>query len=286
MAEIEIQDRTEFPLKNGGAEPAEKASSSAQKVAENLDVSLILQDQPPSTTQPDAPNPKANLRFLNCYVLALGLGPLQLGWAISANNQLANVMATKFEWTTEETKLYNMLINFSTILGMAIGMMSGGLIIPWGRRKTIILFNIFGLMSLALMQILNLWPILLGKLFFGFCAGVINMASPKMLDETVPVHLIGAYGIVSNCGVCCGIFLVNSLGAALPGDGDVEGYKKDVIWRVIYGFPAVFSIIMLITFIFIFKTDSIIFSMKNGKTSDAQHLISKVYSASEDLNKI
>ena len=59
-------------------------------------------------------------------------------------------MATKFEWTSEETKLYNTMINFSSVLGMAVGTLSGGLIIPWGRRKTLILFNALGLITLAM----------------------------------------------------------------------------------------------------------------------------------------
>lgn len=133
---------------------------------------------------------------------------------------------------------------------------------------------------------LNLWAILVGKLFFGICAGVINIAGPKMLDETVPIHLIGAFGIATNTYICLGIFLATLLGAGLPKDGDLEGYKNDTFWRVIYGFPIIFCVLMLIVFIFILKTDSILFSLKTGKTADAKLLISQVYSKTEDLSKI
>jgi len=88
--------------------------------------------------------------FIHLYVFALGLGGIPLGLALSGNNQPANVMKTKFAWTEEDTRFYNSLINLSCVFGMMVGSLSGGVIIPWGRRKTIILFNIFGMASLVL----------------------------------------------------------------------------------------------------------------------------------------
>ena len=61
-----------------------------------------------------------------------------------------------------------------------------------------------------------------------------------MLDETVPLHLLGAFGIATNAYICFGIFGAMLMGAGLPDDGDIEGYEKDEFWRVIYGCPMVF----------------------------------------------
>lgn len=151
--------------------------------------------------------PRANLVFLNLYVLTLGLGGINLGFAFAGNNQTANILAAKFEWDEEETKFYNSIVNFSAVLGLAIGSFSGGLIIPWGRRKTLLLFNGLTVLSIALTLFLYLPTIVAGKLLFGFCSGVINTAAPKMLDETVPEPLLGAFGIATNGYICFGIFL-------------------------------------------------------------------------------
>ena len=47
--------------------------------------------------------PKINTAFLNFLVIVLGFGSFQMGYAISGNNQTANIMAVKFKWTEEET---------------------------------------------------------------------------------------------------------------------------------------------------------------------------------------
>ena len=49
-----------------------------------------------------------------------------MGFAISGNNQTANVIAAKFAWTEEETRFYNSLINACSISGMAVGSFVGG----------------------------------------------------------------------------------------------------------------------------------------------------------------
>jgi hypothetical protein len=52
-----------------------------------------------------------------------------MGFAISGNNQTANVIAAKFEWTEEETRFFNSLINACSILGMSFGSFAGGIAI-------------------------------------------------------------------------------------------------------------------------------------------------------------
>ena len=80
---------------------------------------------------------------------------------------------------------------------MGAGSIGGGLIIPMGRRNTLIYFNLFSLISCGLTLIENIHLIIIGKLLFGFSSGVLNVAGPKMLDETCPVHLIGAFGSIT-----------------------------------------------------------------------------------------
>jgi len=47
-----------------------------------------------------------------------------------------------------------------------------------------------------LMQILNTYTISLGKFLNGFFVTVVHMANIKMINETVPVYLLGACGTV------------------------------------------------------------------------------------------
>mmetsp|Transcript_24758 Transcript_24758/g.20813 ORF Transcript_24758/g.20813 Transcript_24758/m.20813 type:complete len:87 (-) Transcript_24758:1084-1344(-) len=79
--------------------------------------------------------------------------------------------------------------------------------------------------------------IVIGRYLFGFCCGVFSVAGPKMLDETVPIHLSSSFGTASNSFLSCGIMLALILGVLLPESDDLEGLKADGYWRVIYGFP-------------------------------------------------
>jgi hypothetical protein len=60
------------------------------------------------------------------------------------------------------------------------------MIIPIGRRKTILIFNTISALSITLSLIETIPTIIIGKLVFGICGGILNTATPKYLDETVP----------------------------------------------------------------------------------------------------
>jgi len=65
------------------------------------------------------------------------------------------------------------MISASAIIGVVIGALAGGKFIQYGRRKTLIYFNILSAASLILTQFLNLASICSGRLIFGFCCGVL-----------------------------------------------------------------------------------------------------------------
>ena len=74
------------------------------------------------------------------------------------------------------------------------------------------------------------------------------------------------------------------MGAGLPKDGDIEGFKKDEFWRVIYIFPIIFCILQLLVFLLFIRVDSIVYSIKKGWTEDAKYLIAKVYKSPSGSN--
>ena len=151
---------------------------------------------------------------------------------------------------------------------------------------TILVFNILSILGTCTSLIEKLASIVIGKFIFGFSVGVLNVAGPKMLDETVPVDLLGAFGIATNVYICFGIGLATLIGVGLPKDGDIEGYIQDDFWRVVYGFPLLFCLLQNIAFLFFLQEDSILFSIKNGNDNDAIKLIKRVYHKDEDHSKI
>jgi MFS family permease len=153
-------------------------------------------------------------------------------------------MAAKFGWSDDQTRFYNTFINFAAQLGLAVGCTLGGVIINMGRRKTILIFNLVSAISVVLSLVLSIPAILIGKLVFGVCAGILNTACPKYIDETVPIDLIGFYGTSTNIFVCLGIGAAQFIGSGLPDETDTKAMEEDEFWRVVYGVPLVSCLVL------------------------------------------
>ena len=97
--------------------------------------------------------------------------------------------------------------------------------------------DVFAAVATTLTMFLNMWMIVIGRFLFGFCCGVFSVAGPKMLDETVPIHLNSSFGTATNTFLSGGIMVALLLGALLPADDDFAGQLEDGNWRIIYGFP-------------------------------------------------
>ena len=93
------------------------------------------------------------------------------------------------------------------------------------------------------MCILNFYCLLFGKLLFGFGAGVVSTAAPKMLDETVPIYKLKSYGLCTNLYLSLGITVAMLMGLWLPREGEIELMKTTNLWRYIFGMPAAFALL-------------------------------------------
>ena len=163
-----------------------------------------------------------------------------------------------------------------------MGSLVGGNFITRGRRLALIVFNFFAAIAVTLTMFENLPMICIGRFFFGFCCGVFSVAGPKMLDETVPIHLNSSFGTATNTFLSGGIMIAVVLGAILPEDKDFDGQKADGNWRILYGFPYICQFFTILMFMCCFREDSITFTISQGKDEEALALIKKVYSPKED----
>ena len=51
-----------------------------------------------------------------------------------------------------------------------------------------------------MMQYVSIWTLAIGKLLNGFFVTVVHIAAVKMINETVPVEVLGKYGTVYMVG--------------------------------------------------------------------------------------
>lgn len=168
----------------------------------------------------------------------------------------------KFGWNEEEIKLQNTLISSISIVGLAIGSFLGGKAVSKGRRKAIFVFNIIAIIGSLICQVLTVPTLCIGRFLCGIAGGVLNVVLTKSIYETVPSELSGLYGNFTNLFICGGIMLVTLCGLILP--TDKADFVSDESWRFIYAMPIVFSIVQMLLFLIVYRSDPILFSIGKG----------------------
>ena len=107
------------------------------------------------------------------------------------------------------------MIGSSVIVGLCMGACFGGKVILIGRRKTMILMNLVGIIGVAMTLVEDIWLLLLGRVIYGLAIGVESVCMPRYLEEYLPLHKyslgIGIYAFAINIGslfaLCSAIIL-------------------------------------------------------------------------------
>lgn len=81
---------------------------------------------------------------------------------------------------------------------------------------------------------------------------------------------------MTNFYIIVGLLLSAAFGGVLPTDPEL--WVQDDNWRIIYGMPAVISMIQIAAFLVHFTEEPIAFSIGKGDDESAQRLISKLFS--------
>jgi MFS family permease len=80
-------------------------------------------------------------------------------------------------------------VSSTSVVGITIGSILGGVFVGNGRRINVIIFNLVIIIGSILSVNSNWWILNIGRLVFGFASGVLLCATPKIIEETIPTHL-------------------------------------------------------------------------------------------------
>jgi MFS family permease len=58
-----------------------------------------------------------------------------------------------------------------------------------GRRLCLIVSSMMGIISVSLPLYLNIWTVLIGRVFLGISVGLYSTIVPRFIEETAPFHL-------------------------------------------------------------------------------------------------
>ncbi|XP_040275037.1 solute carrier family 2, facilitated glucose transporter member 9 [Bufo bufo] len=137
-----------------------------------------------------------------------------------------------------------------TVSIFAIGGLTGALIVTpmvnnLGRKKTLLINNLFALVAALLMSLANLAGIpemmILGRFLMGVDGGIALSTLPMYLNEISPKRIRGSLGQITAILICVGVFTGQVLG--LP-----EIFGQESLWPCLFGFilvPAAMQLAIL-----------------------------------------
>ena len=178
-------------------------------------------------------------------VISVALGSsLQFGFATGSLNNLEQIVPQTLANLGNPIEMWQWaLINSMFSVGGLIG--SYGVVAPlayYGRKKTLLMANVFVFMSSFFMYYGTHWLVLVaGRVCIGVVAGVAQMVAGAYMTEISPVSIRGSVGVCSQVGIVIGIAFANFLTApSFHTFGTMEG------WRYTFLVPSLLSIFQLI----------------------------------------
>ena len=96
------------------------------------------------------------------------------------------------------------LLTSAGVVGIMIGTFTANLIVPKGRRKTILISQIIAIVGGLMSFILNVWILLIARIIYGIATGIAVVAVVLYFSETIPASRTGRYGFTINLGIVTG----------------------------------------------------------------------------------
>ena len=219
--------------------------------------------QPLLGEQPE--DPFRWLRLL-ATVISVSLGSsLQFGFATGSLNNLSDIVPATLAAAGNPISIAQWaFINSCFSIGGLIG--SYGVVVPLallGRKKTLLLANVFVFMSSAFMWYGTVWWVLvLGRICVGVVAGVAQMVAGSYMTEISPIGIRGSVGVCSQVGIVIGIAFANFL--TQPSFHIFGSMEK---WRYTFLVPSLFSLFQLAVLPWCPESPSYLIKAKGSSTT-------------------
>lgn len=117
------------------------------------------------------------------------------------------------------------LFGSSGIFGLAMGSISAGSMIKNGRKNTLLISSLIGLVGVGIEQIPNISTIVVGRTIYGFAIGIYSVAVSRFIEETVPHQMLTLYSPIYICGTSFAKLIVFMINAGIPEDHDKEALR-------------------------------------------------------------
>ena len=153
-----------------------------------------------------------------------------------------------------------------------------GKVITKGRRRAIFIFESLAIVGSLICQFLTVPTLCVGRFALGLASGVLTVCFSKSIYETVPENVSGLFVGMTNFYITLGVMLATLAGVALPTNKD--DFKDDEMWRLVYACPIIIALLQISLFIFVYKTEPILFCIRNNDDKSAQQIMRLVFKPS------
>ena len=202
-------------------------------------------DVKPSTFHDELLNLKGRWKFIIMFAFLQTAIGFQLGYIFCYTNQITPALNAKFGWDDHEATINESIIGSCSTVTLMISAALSGSLIKYGRRRALIMSACIGIVGTAITIYENFWAIIVGRLIYGFSVGIIAIAMPRLMEETVPSNLTGFYGGLYCLSFAFATLIAYMFAVFLPKDSDTEALAESNVVNVIFGLPIVFYVIQL-----------------------------------------
>lgn len=256
------------------------------------------------------------MSYLLQLILVASSGSFLFGISLSLMNTCIDYVGWELHWchfATERidvmsctrAKNYKAFITTAVLLGAAIGSMTGGSFMSFGRRgMTLMSLALFFFATMSGVVSNSFAALLWARLLCGYAVGLISVCIPTYMSEVTPSAKRGFYGVFHQLFITVGILVGSLLGLpialaspipTIKDDYPLGGFIKEipmfpkVWWRVMVGFTFIPVVLtgLLMGFKYTFETPH--YYVEHGSPQDAAELLQRLTGkddVTDELNQI
>ncbi|EAR87706.1 MFS transporter (macronuclear) [Tetrahymena thermophila SB210] len=220
------------------------------------------------------------------------LASLYFGYNIATYNSASQVIISLNGWRgTDKETLYPSLITSSLAAGciisapVAVNVLK---IFKNNLRKASMLLDILTIVACVIQLVdTHVANLIVGRFLAGLIIGLNCTYVSSFIAEVSPTQLRGVTGCINQLLICFGICVVFLLGLILPSKQaliDDPTYDNQVNWRIVVGFPVIFTVLRFINFILFFRYDTPCELYKQGKLDDLKNFLRSIYREESEID--
>jgi MFS family permease len=199
--------------------------------------------------------------FLLSFILVVGVGVVNFGYSIGVFNSLMLDWLIVYQIDGKDNRdNWSSLITTVLSIGLAIGCLTTGPLVRFGKKNCIHFANIFLAIGCGMTLIRIKEVAAAGRFIQGLAAGSFTVFVPSFINELTPTELKGPFGSATQILITLGIFISQALGIPLP--DCQKGAEKDDLkcdkgkniytgdtfvdtdyWRLIFAIPIALAVL-------------------------------------------